>query len=157
MFADKLGTIAYRANGHVPICKIGDGKLPVPGDSSDYGWEGYVPFDELPTVINPEESYIATANNEIVGEEYPYYITDFWAQPYRYERIAQLLESKEKLSVQDMKDIQMDTVNLYAADFYRILLKHSKRLIQQVNIRRLLHHLKLGTMMKQLILSKHLF
>ena len=117
VFADKSGTIAYRANGHVPIRKIGDGKLPVPGDSSDYGWEGYVPFDELPTVINPEEGYIATANNEIVGEEYPYYITDFWAQPYRYERIAQLLESKDKLSIQDMKDIQMDTVNLYAAEF----------------------------------------
>ncbi|WP_431028244.1 penicillin acylase family protein [Lysinibacillus sp. LZ02] len=117
VFADTSGTIAYRANGNVPIRKIGDGKLPVPGDSSQYGWEGYVPYDELPTVMNPEEGYIATANNEIIGEEYSYYITDFWAQPYRYERIVELLESKDQLSVQDMKDIQMDTVNLYAAEF----------------------------------------
>lgn len=128
VFADTTGTIAYRANGNIPIRKIGEGKLPVPGDSSDYGWEGYIPYEELPTVINPEEGYIATANNEIVGEEYPYYITDFWAQPYRFERIVDLLESKEKLSVQDMKDIQMDTVNLYAAEFLPHLLKTIKEM-----------------------------
>ena len=115
--ADKNGTIAYRANGNVPIRKIGNGQLPVPGDSSKYGWQGYIPYEELPTVINPESGWIATANNEVVGEEYEYYITDYWAQPYRYERIAELLESKDKLSVEDMQNIQMDTVNLYAEDF----------------------------------------
>ena len=115
--ADKEGTIAYRANGNVPIRKKGNGQLPVPGDSSDYGWKGYIPYEELPTVINPESGWIATANNEIAGEEYPYYLTDYWAQPYRYERIAELLEAKDKLTVQDMQDIQMDTVNLYAEEF----------------------------------------
>lgn len=123
--ADKEGTIAYRANGNVPIRKKGNGQFPVPGDSPAYGWEGYIPYEDLPTVINPESGWIATANNEIVGDEYPYYLTDYWAQPYRYERIAELLEEKEKLSVEDMKDIQMDTVNLYARkflpDFIRIL------------------------------------
>ena len=115
--ADQEGTIAYRANGNVPIRKKGNGQFPVPGDSSEYGWEGYIPYDELPTVVNPESGWIATANNEVVGDEYPYYLTDYWAQPYRYERIAELLEAKDKLSVQDMKDIQMDTVNLYAKEF----------------------------------------
>ena len=115
--ADKNGTIAYRANGNVPIRKQGNGQFPVPGDSSDYGWEGYIPYEELPTVVNPESGWIATANNEIVGEEYEYYLSDYWAQPYRYERIAELLESKDKFTVQDMQDIQMDTVNLYAAEF----------------------------------------
>ena len=115
--ADKEGTIAYRANGNVPIRKKGNGQFPVPGDSTEYGWEGYIPYDELPTVINPDSGWIATANNEIVGDEYPYYLTDYWAQPYRYERIAELLEAKDKLSVQDMQDIQMDTVNLYAKEF----------------------------------------
>lgn len=115
--ADKEGTIAYRANGNVPIRKKGNGQFPVPGDSSEYGWEGYIPYEELPTVINPESGWIATANNEIVGDEYPYYLTDYWAQPYRYERIAERLEEKDKLSVEDMQDIQMDTVNLYAREF----------------------------------------
>lgn len=117
VYADQEGTIAYRANGNIPIRKQGDGKYPVPGYSSDYGWKGYIPFEKLPTVINPEKGYIATANNEIVDEDYPYYITDFWAQPYRYERIVELIESKEKLSIEDMKDMQMDKVNLYAKEF----------------------------------------
>ncbi|MGB2993989.1 MAG: penicillin acylase family protein, partial [Paenisporosarcina sp.] len=57
VFAGKDGTIAYKANGRIPIRKSGDAQLPVPGDSEEYGWEGYVPYDELPTVVNPDEGF----------------------------------------------------------------------------------------------------
>lgn len=117
VFASTDGTIAYKANGNIPIRLKGDGTLPVPGDSSEYGWERYIPYDELPTVINPEEGFIATANNKIVSDDYPYHITDLWAQPYRYERIVELLEQNDALTVEDMQAIQMDTVNLYAKEF----------------------------------------
>ncbi|MEO4054943.1 penicillin acylase family protein [Solibacillus sp. CAU 1738] len=130
VFASTDGTIAYKANGDIPIRKKGDGQFPVPGDSSEYGWEGFIPYDELPTVINPEKGYIATANNKIIGEEYPYHITNFWAQPYRYERIVEMLESVkigdideetgeafEGFTAADMKAMQMDKKNLYAAEF----------------------------------------
>lgn len=117
VFASTDGTIAYKANGRIPIRKQGDGQLPVPGDSSDYGWEGYVPFDELPRSVNPESGFIATANNQVVDDNYPHHITDFWAQPYRYERIAQVLESSDKLTAEDMMELQMDQQNLYAAEF----------------------------------------
>ena len=117
VFASVDGTIAYKANGRIPIRKQGDGQLPVPGDSSAYGWEGYVPFDELPTAVNPESGFIATANNEVVDGSYAYHITDFWAQPYRYERIAEVLESKDDLTKEDMMALQMDQKNLYAAEF----------------------------------------
>ncbi|MDN3451630.1 penicillin acylase family protein [Planococcus sp. APC 3906] len=117
VFASVDGTIAYKANGRIPIRKQGDGQLPVPGDSSAYGWEGYVPFDELPTAVNPESGFIATANNEVVDSSYEYHITDFWAQPYRYERIAEVLESKDDLTKEDMMALQMDQKNLYAAEF----------------------------------------
>lgn len=117
VFAAKDGTIAYKANGRFPLRKQGDGQLPVPGDSSEYGWEGYVSYDELPTSVNPEEGFIATANNQVVGDEYPYHITDYWAQSYRYERIAEVLEASDKLTVQDMMDLQMDQHNLQARRF----------------------------------------
>ncbi len=130
VFASTDGTIAYKANGDIPIRKKGDGQFPVPGDSSEYGWEGFIPYDELPTVINPEKGYIATANNEIIGEEYPYHITSLWAQPYRYERIVEMLESVkigdideetgkafEGFTANEMKAMQMDKKNLYAAEF----------------------------------------
>ncbi len=117
VFASTDGTIAYKANGRIPIRKSGDGQLPVPGDSAEYGWEGYVPFDELPRSVNPESGFIATANNEVIDDSYPYHITDFWAQPYRYERIAEVLEASDELTAQDMMDLQMDQKNLYAAEF----------------------------------------
>ena len=126
VFASKDGTIAYKANGQIPLRKQGDGQLPVPGDSSDYGWEGFIPWDELPTVVNPEEGFIATANNEVIGEEYPYHITDFWAQPYRFERIKEVLEANDSLTVEDMMNLQMDQHNLYAREFLPDLLTSIK-------------------------------
>ncbi|WP_335871747.1 penicillin acylase family protein [Bacillus sp. 2205SS5-2] len=121
MFASEDGTIAYKANGKLPMRKQGDGLLPVPGWTDEYEWEGFVPYDELPTVINPVEGYIATANNKVVGEEYPYHISNHWAQPYRYMRIEEFLEEKEVYSLEDMKDLQMDQKNLYAGEFIPIL------------------------------------
>lgn len=117
VFAEKDGTIAYKANGRFPLRKQGDGQLPVPGDSSEYGWDGYVPYDELPTSVNPEEGFIATANNQVIGEDYPYHITDFWAQSYRYERIAEVLAKEDQLTVEDMMNLQMDQHNLQARRF----------------------------------------
>lgn len=126
VFASKDGTIAYKANGQIPIRKQGDGQLPVPGDSSDYEWEGFIPWDELPTVVNPDEGFIATANNEVIGEEYPYHITDFWAQPYRFERIKEVLAANDSLTVEDIMNLQMDQHNLYAREFLPYLLTSIK-------------------------------
>lgn len=117
VFAAKDGTIAYKANGNIPIRKQGDGQLPVPGDSSDFGWTGYVPYDELPRVVNPDEGFVATANNQIVDDSYPYHITSFWALPYRYERIAEVLRERDDFTAEDMMALQMDQKNLYAAEF----------------------------------------
>lgn len=126
VFASKDGTIAYKANGQIPIRKQGEGQLPVPGDSSDYGWEGFIPWDELPTLVNPKEGFIATANNQVIGEDYPYHITDFWAQPYRFERIKEVLEANDAITVEDMMALQMDQHNLYAREFLPDLLTSIK-------------------------------
>lgn len=82
--------------------------MPVPGWEKKYEWKGYIPWDELPTVVNPKEGFIATANNKIIGDDNPYHITDSWAQPYREQRIKDVLSSKEKLSVKDMQKLQFD-------------------------------------------------
>lgn len=123
VFASADGTIAYKANGRIPIRKQGDAQLAVPGDSSEYGWQGYIPYDELPRIVNPEEGFIATANNEIIGSSYPYHITKFWAQPYRYERIAEVLREGSGFTAEDMMKLQMDQKNLYAAEFLPAMLE----------------------------------
>lgn len=122
VFASVDGTIAYRGNGLIPIRKNGDGTLPVPGWTDEYEWVGYIPWDELPQVVNPKEGYIATANNKVIGDHYPYHLTNSWAQPYRQARIQQVLESKEKLTVEDLKTLQTDYMNLHAEEFLPQLL-----------------------------------
>ncbi|CAN7417849.1 penicillin acylase family protein [Rossellomorea sp. LjRoot5] len=121
VFASKDGTIAYKANGKIPIRKRGDGLLPVPGWDPDYDWQGFIHFDELPKVINPESGFVATANNKVVDDDYPYHISHHWAQPYRYMRISEYLEGKSELTISDMKALQMDQKNLHAREFVPIL------------------------------------
>ncbi|WP_264185963.1 penicillin acylase family protein [Rossellomorea aquimaris] len=121
VFASKDGTIAYKANGKIPIRKKGDGLLPVPGWDPDYEWQGFIPFDELPKVINPEAGFLATANNKVVTDDYPYHISHHWAQPYRYMRISEYLKDKNKLTLKDMENLQMDQKNLHAREFVPML------------------------------------
>jgi penicillin amidase len=115
VFASRDGTIAYKANGLIPIREKGDALLPAPGWKQAYEWKGYIPWDELPTSVNPKEGIIATANNRVVGADYPYHITHTWADPYRAERIQEGLSQDHPLSVADMARLQTDTKNLRAA------------------------------------------
>src|SRR5699024_12757873 len=71
----------------------------------------------LPRVVNPDKGFIATANNKIAGDDYPYHISNVWAQPYRYERIYEVLESNDELTLQDMEEVQMDPTKLRAREF----------------------------------------
>ncbi|MGE8206376.1 penicillin acylase family protein [Heyndrickxia sp. NPDC080065] len=122
VFASNDGTIAYKANGKIPIRKKGDGLLPVPGWTDEYGWKGYIPYDELPKTINPKEGFISSANNKVIDDSYPYHISHVWTQPYRQMRIQEVLKEKDKLSVKDMQELQMDQTNLYAREFVPLLL-----------------------------------
>ena len=118
VFMDDEGTIAYKANGNIPIYENEtDSLLPLPGWDKDYELTEYIPFDELPKVVNPDKGYIATANNKITPEDYPYHISNVWAQPYRYDRISEVLEANDNLTLEDMTELQMDTKNLRAREF----------------------------------------
>ena len=85
--------------------------MPQPGWDSAYDWQGFIPFEELPISYNPPEGYIVTANNAIVAESYPYFLTRDWDYGWRAARIVDLLERKAamgKLTADDMRDIQAD-------------------------------------------------
>lgn len=118
VFMDDTGMIAYKANGKIPIYQDpSDALLPLPGWDKNYELNNYIPFHELPKVINPDKGYIATANNKIVSDDYPYHLSNVWAQPYRFDRITEVLEANDNLTLEDMKDLQMDTINLRAREF----------------------------------------
>ena len=67
--------------------------MPVPGWSGTHEWIGYIPFDDLPRAFNPQEGYIVTANNAVVGGTYPYFLSPDWSPGFRARRIVELIEA----------------------------------------------------------------
>ncbi len=112
VYADVDGNIGFIVPGWIPIRKSGHGEVPVPGDTDEFEWGGYIPFDELPQVLNPPSGIIVTANARVVGPGYKHYITDRWESPYRTERIFDLLKDRKDLRPADMNAIQNDIVAL---------------------------------------------
>ena len=111
IYADVDGNIGYQTPGSLPIRGAGDGSMPQPGWDSAYAWQGFIPFEELPVVYNPDEGYIVTANNAIVGDDYPHFLTRDWDHGWRAARIVDLLQRKSAdrlLTADDMRDIQAD-------------------------------------------------
>ncbi len=109
VYADVDGNIGYVMAARVPIRKKGHGEVPVPGDTDDYEWSGYIPFEQLPQALNPESGLIATANARVVGPLYKPYLTDRWEEPYRTARIYDLLHDRQDLRPEDMLKVQTDT------------------------------------------------
>jgi penicillin amidase len=109
VYADVDGNIGYIMAARVPIRKKGHGEVPVPGDADDYEWTGYIPFDQLPQALNPEDGIVVTANARVVGPLYKPYLTDRWEEPYRTSRIHDLLDDKTGLRPADMLKVEADT------------------------------------------------
>ena len=109
VYADVDGNIGYVMAARVPVRKKGHGEVPVPGDTDDYEWTGYLPFDQLPQALNPDDGLIVTANARVVGPNYKPYLTDRWEEPYRTSRIHDLLDDKTGLRPVDMLKVETDT------------------------------------------------
>lgn len=123
VYADVDGNIGYQMPGQIPIRADGDGLVPVPGWTGGYEWEGTIPFEKLPSRFNPEEGFIVTANHAVVDADYPYFISSEWDFGYRAQRITDLLQAAETLSVEDMGRIQMDSYSYSAGEVLGALLK----------------------------------
>ncbi len=126
VYADVEGNIGYVMAARVPIRKKGHGEVPVPGDTDDYEWTGYIPFDHLPQALNPESGLIVTANARVVGPNYKPYLTDRWEEPYRTARIYDLLHDRHDLRPEDMLRVQTDTYSYPHAFLADQLLAASK-------------------------------
>ncbi len=109
VYADTEGNIGYIMAARVPLRKKGHGEIPVPGETDEYEWTGYIPFEQLPQALNPESGLIVTANARVVGPNYKPYLTDRWEEPYRTARIYDLLHDKIDLRPIDMLKVETDT------------------------------------------------
>ena len=114
VYADDSGTIGFIAPGLVPIRKKGDGWMPAPGWTGDYDWSGFIPFDALPSATNPPSGRFVSANNKIVPDGYPYFLSRDWDLPDRAERIEALLDATPLQTPATSAAIEADNLSLMA-------------------------------------------
>jgi len=118
------GHIGYHSTGLIPIRPQGDqGLVPVDGASGAHEWQGFIPFDEMPQVVDPGEGFIVTANNKVVGKDYPYFIAADMADPYRALRIRERLLEMNKATAEDMRLLQADVLSIPARELRPFLLE----------------------------------
>ena len=120
-FATTTGEIGMISPGAVPIRRTGDGRLPVPGWTTDHDWIGTIPPDRLPRLLDPPSGEIVNANNRLVDDTYPFLLTSEWEEPFRAERIADLLAEPGPLDGDRFADIQLDQTTGLAPDLWPYL------------------------------------
>jgi penicillin amidase len=143
IWADKKGNIGWQAVGIIPIRKKFSGYVPIPGDGR-FEWEGFLPIKERPSILNPAKGFFATANQHVTPETYSHWnaIGYTWADPFRGDRINQILSDKKNISMEEMGSLQTDYYSIPASEitpmlknisFADSLTNHAKNIITNWN------------------------
>jgi penicillin amidase len=114
VYADVDGNIGYQAAGRLPIRKGWSGDLPVDGASGRYEWQGYIPFEDLPSSFNPPAGMIVTANQNPFPADYPYPVSGGFASHYRSAQIRALLGSRRGWQPSGLISIQKDVYSAFS-------------------------------------------
>lgn len=133
VYADVTGNIGYQSPGRIPVRGKGDGKWFAPGWDPAYDWTGFIPFNELPSVLNPERGYVVTANQAVIGDQYQQHLTDDWSYGYRSQRIYDMIGAAGgKITLDDVQKQQFDNRNGFAPTLIPALQKAPRQASSQV-------------------------
>ncbi|HSR51196.1 MAG TPA: penicillin acylase family protein [Acidobacteriota bacterium] len=122
LWADREGNIGWQATGITPRRPNWNGLLPVPGDGR-YEWDGYLPVLDLPHDSNPSSGFLATANENNLPEGYRPLVGWRWAEPFRRQRLEEVLSGSQKLGLEQMRDLQLDYLSIPARQLTPLLLE----------------------------------
>jgi penicillin amidase len=116
VFADGEGHIGYQAAGRIPLRAAWERGYR-PGWDPRHQWQGLIPFEGMPRLSDPPRGWVATANNRVAPEDFPYPLSGTWSDGLRAGRIRQMIEEKAagKLSPADCAAMQQDALSLRAA------------------------------------------
>ncbi len=115
VIADVGGNIAYQVGGNIPKRNISERGYR-PGWEPGHQWKGLIPHGGLPHINNPNRGWIATANNRLAPNDYPYPLSGVWSSGHRARRVRQMIESKPKHDVASLVSMQQDALSLRAVD-----------------------------------------
>jgi penicillin amidase len=121
VFADTAGHVGFHAAGPVPIRNVWERGYR-PGWDPRHQWDGLIPFEGMPQLVDPERGWIATANNRPAPEDFPYPLSGTWSHGLRAERIRQMIEAKERFTREDFIAMQHDTLSVRAQRCVPLLL-----------------------------------
>jgi len=119
VFADTAGDFGYQLAGAVPLRRSGRPPLlPVPGWTGEHDWTGTLPYERNPRLLNPASGFIATANNRQGLDSLSLVISpDRWEDPYRAQRITELIEARSDHDAESMRAIQLDVRSAFIARY----------------------------------------
>ncbi|MGH2926205.1 MAG: penicillin acylase family protein, partial [Solirubrobacterales bacterium] len=112
VWADRHGSFGYKTVGRVPLRNGDCPDLPKPGWTADYEWDGWIPYEEMPELVDPERGFVVTANNRITPRDHPHHITSDYLDGYRARRIEELIEARPVHDLASFEAMQTDLLSL---------------------------------------------
>jgi len=115
LVADSRGNIAWTYTGKIPVRAGLDGLAARSWADGRHGWNGYVPPESMPRIVNPPQGYLVNANQRMVGEEFPHVVGQDFNNGYRAWRISERLARMRGVTEKELLQLQLDA----KTDFYR--------------------------------------
>jgi len=133
VLADREG-IGFVSAGRIPVREGFDGRFPVPGHDGSARWTGFLPFEALPQDLDPPSGIVINANNRVAPPDYPHHIGTDFEEPWRAQRIAELLEGRRGLDVPEMEAMLADTLSPAALDLLPLLTRLSSETAEEAEV-----------------------
>jgi penicillin amidase len=122
-YADKTGRIGYQCAGRVPIRARPSRGYRDANEPAD-AWTGYIPFDALPHSVDPIRGYVASANERVAPDDYPYAMHGSFGSGHRAARLHQALGASAAFDRDKATALQNDVKSCRAERLCPALVEH---------------------------------
>ncbi|HEY2378583.1 MAG TPA: penicillin acylase family protein [Gemmatimonadaceae bacterium] len=128
LVADRHGSIAIRSTGRFPVRPGGGSGFTVrDGTTSASDWRSYLPVEFAPQARDPEQGYLASANQQPIDPRMANYWFGGQYETWRALRINQLLRGDSAMTVDKMRRFQTDPGSVFADLFVPYFLNAAQR------------------------------